>query len=84
MLKVLNGGIQTLVQDWAGRVGRLDEGIAPSGAMDHFSIRAANLIVGNPLNEAALEISGGSFSAEIKADSVIAVTGANLNPSLSV
>jgi len=83
MLKVLNGGIQTLVQDWAGRVGRLDEGIAPSGAMDHFAIRAANLIVGNPLNEAALEISGGLFSAEAKVDTVIAVTGANLNPSLN-
>jgi len=83
MLKVLNGGIQTLVQDWAGRVGRLDEGIAPSGAMDHFAIRAANLIVGNPLNEAALEISGGLFSAEVKVDTIIAVTGANLNPSLN-
>jgi len=83
MLKVLSSGIQTLVEDWIGRVGYLDKGIAPSGAMDHFAIRAANLIIGNPLNEAVLEITAGSFSAEFETGAVIAVTGADLNPKLN-
>lgn len=83
MLKVLSGGIQTLVEDWIGREGYLDKGVAPSGAMDHFAVRAGNLIVGNPLNEAALEIPAGSFSAEFETDTIIAITGADLKPTLN-
>jgi len=83
MLKVLSSGIQTLVEDWIGREGYLDKGIAPSGAMDHFAVRAGNLIVGNPLNEAVIEITAGLFAVEFETDAVIAVTGANLAPKLN-
>lgn len=82
MLTVLDAGVQTLVQDWTGRVGYLDQGIAPSGAMDHFAIRAANLIVANPLNEATLEILAGSVSLKFETATLIAITGANLKPRL--
>lgn len=80
MLKVLSGGIQALVEDWIGREGYLDKGIAPSGAMDHFAVRAGNLIVANSLNEAVIEITAGSFAAKFETDAVIAVTGADLGP----
>lgn len=83
MLKVVSGGIQTLVEDWKGREGYLGTGIGPAGAMDHFAIRAANLLVGNSLNEAGLEIAAGLFSAEFGTDAVIAVTGANFIPKLN-
>lgn len=83
MLRVMNGGIQTLVEDWIGRPGYLDQGIGISGAMDHFAIRVANLVLGNDLNEAALEIPFGSFAAEFETETAIAVTGANLNPKLN-
>ena len=83
MVRVLSSGIQTLVEDWMGRVGYLDQGIAPSGAMDHFALRAANLIVGNQLNEAAFEIPAGSFTVEFETDTVIALTGAQLRPTLN-
>jgi len=83
MLTVLNAGVQTVVQDWIGRVGYLDQGIAPSGAMDHFAIRAANLIVANPLNEATLEILAGSLSLQFETATIIAITGANLKPRLN-
>ena len=83
MLKILDSGPETLVQDWAGRPGHLDEGISPSGAMDHFAIRAANLIVDNPLNEAALETAGGFLTIEFGVDTVIAVTGADFGPKLN-
>jgi len=83
MLKILNSGIETLVQDWKGRVGHLDEGISPSGAMDHFAVRAANLILDNPINEAALEIAGGFLRIEFGVDAVIAITGADFGPQLN-
>lgn len=83
MLKVLLPGMQTLVEDWIGREGYLDKGIAPSGAMDHLAVRAANLIVANSLNEAVIEITAGSFSAKFETDAVIAVTGANLGPRIN-
>jgi len=83
MLKVLSAGVQTLVQDWMGREGYLDKGVAPSGAMDHFAVRTGNLIVGNSLNEAVLEITAGLFAAVFQTDTVIAITGANLAPQLN-
>jgi len=83
MLKIISSGIETLVQDWKGRVGHLDEGISPSGAMDHFAVRAANLIVNNPLNEAVLEIAGGFLKVEFGVDAVIAITGADFGPQLN-
>lgn len=55
MLEVLDGGLATSVQD-GGRKGLYELGIPPSGAMDDFSLRAANLLVGNPEEAAALEL----------------------------
>ena len=54
-LEVLRGGLLTTVQD-AGRPGYLAEGLAPAGAMDRFMLACANLIVGNPPDAAALEV----------------------------
>jgi len=82
-VKVLEGGIQAIIEDWRGREGYLDKGVAPSGAMDHFAIRAGNLIVGNDLNEAAIEITAGMFCAEFENDAIIAVTGADVSPNIN-
>jgi len=46
-IEVLKPGLSTTVQD-AGRTGYYDVGIPPSGALDQYSLRAANLLVGNP------------------------------------
>lgn len=54
-LEVLHGGLLTTVQD-AGRPGYLEAGLAPAGAMDPFMLACANLIVGNPPDAAALEV----------------------------
>ena len=53
-LEVLHGGLLTTVQD-GGRHGAYDIGMPPSGAMDDFSFRVANLLVGNDENAAVLE-----------------------------
>ncbi|MEM3536545.1 MAG: biotin-dependent carboxyltransferase family protein [Candidatus Bathyarchaeia archaeon] len=52
---VLKPGLFTTVQD-VGRYGYLRYGVPISGAMDTFSLVAANLLVGNIPNEACLEI----------------------------
>ena len=43
-LHVIDAGLQTTVQDYPGRPGKLAEGYFPAGAMDHFGLRAANLL----------------------------------------
>ena len=54
-LKVLAPGLMTTLQD-IGRRGYQHLGIPVSGALDATSLRAANLLVGNPPEMGALEI----------------------------
>jgi urea carboxylase len=74
--EVLAGGIQTTVQDYPGRRGMLAQGFFPAGPMDHFALRAANLLVGNPESAAALEITLGNFRLRLDADTTVAISGA--------
>ena len=83
MLKIINGGIETVVEDWPGRIGYLDNGMASSGAFDNVALGFANLLVGNPAGEAGLEIAGGYFEAEFEADTLISVTGTDMKPALN-
>ena len=52
-IKVLKPGLATTVQD-AGREGYYNVGIPLSGALDQYSFRAANLLVGNDESAAVL------------------------------
>ncbi len=74
MLKIISPSVLTTIQD-AGRRGWQAFGVPISGAMDAFAHRAANLLVGNPPQAAALEI--GYTSAEFLAldECLIAATG---------
>lgn len=83
MLSVLNGGIETVVEDWPGRIGYLDNGMSASGAFDNVALGLANLLVGNSPGEAGLEITGGYFEAEFGMDTVISVTGTDMKPTLN-
>jgi allophanate hydrolase len=79
-LKVLAPGLHTTVQD-LGRPGYQAIGVPVSGALDGFSLRLANALVGNPPGKPALEvlISGPTF--EVAADTVrvaLAGVGASL------
>lgn len=75
--EVVTPGPLTTVQD-NGRFGYGRYGVPPSGALDSFSLRIANLLVGNPENAACLEIT--LFGLRVKAltDITIAVAGADL------
>ena len=83
MLRVIRGGFQSLVEDWPGRMGYLGKGMAPSGAMDNVSLEFGNLLVGNEVGEAGIEIAVGQFQAEFEADTVIALTGTDMKATLN-
>lgn len=69
-------GLFTTVQD-AGRDGHYEIGMPPSGALDQFSYRAGNLLVGNPETAASLEATYIGPRLEFTDDRLVAVTGAD-------
>ena len=74
-LRVLSPGLMTTLQD-LGRPGFQRLGIPVSGALDPISLRAANMIVGNPVATAALEIAYQGPMLAVEADSVrVALVG---------
>jgi len=76
-IKVLHAGLATTVQD-AGRTGYYHLGIPLSGALDQYSFRAANLLLGNPEDAAVLEMTMLGPKLEFTQDALIALTGAHL------
>lgn len=81
-IKVLQPGLATSVQD-AGRPGYYHVGIPPSGAMDQYAYHAANLLVGNRNQEAALEITYMGPELAFEEDAVVAIAGAEMSPLLN-
>ena len=75
-IDVLEPGVQTSVQDWPGRRGYWDVGVPPSGPMDMHAHRAANALVGNTPDAAALEITLAGPTLRFNTATVVAVTGA--------
>ena len=78
-LEIKSPGIMTSVQD-LGRYGYGRFGVAPSGALDSFSLRIANLLVGNSQDQACLETMLLGPGIKVLTDTVMAVTGADLQP----
>lgn len=79
LAKVLNPGLFTTVQD-IGRFGYESLGTPTSGAMDEFSFKIANILVGNDVNEPVLEATFLGPSLEFLEDAFISVTGAEMTP----
>jgi biotin-dependent carboxylase-like uncharacterized protein len=79
---VLKPGLFTTVQD-LGRYGYLKYGIPISGAMDAFSLAAANVLVANNSNDACLETT--LFGPELQAltRKQIAITGGDASPKIN-
>ena len=79
ILEILSPGILTSIQD-LGRYGYGRYGVAPSGALDSYALRIANLLVGNRPDQAGLEVMllGPAIRALTAID--VAVTGGNLQP----
>jgi len=79
ILEILSPGILTSIQD-LGRYGYGRYGVAPSGALDSYALRIANLLVGNRPDQAGLEAMLLGPAIRALADIVVAVTGGNLQP----
>ena len=81
-LKIIQAGLLTTVQD-LGRFGYQKFGVPLSGALDSFSLRIGNILVGNEEGAAGFEITLMGPKIEFLNDLLIAITGANLNPHLN-
>lgn len=81
-LEIIKPGLLTTIQD-TGRYTHQKEGIIVSGAMDTYALRVANMLAGNSGYEAALEITLTGPSIRFTEDQLIALTGADLSPSLN-
>ena len=81
VIHVQTPGMFTTVQD-LGRYGYGPLGVSPSGAADPISLRIGNLLVGNPENTAALEMTllGGTFL--FPDGGLVALAGSDFGPAL--
>jgi biotin-dependent carboxylase-like uncharacterized protein len=82
VFNVTKPGFFTTVQD-LGRYGHLKYGVPVSGAMDTFSLAAANALVGNKPNDACLETT--IIGPELLAltETQVAITGAAVSPKIN-
>ncbi len=81
-ITVLKPGLETTVQELPGRIGYWEQGFPPSGPVDDWSFRLANLLVGNDRDTAALECQFLGPTLRFEIDGFIAVTGADMAPKL--
>ena len=75
------GPLTTVVD--GGRLGYMNVGFSSGGAMDLYSMRLANILVGNEMDGAALEMTFMGIEAEFSSDAVIAITGADMSPTVN-
>ena len=82
MFEVIKKGFETSVQDFPGRIGFWNQGFPPSGPMDSWSFRLANLLVGNQPGAAGLEAQFIGPTLKFHDDTVFAICGADMGPKL--
>ncbi|WP_400246724.1 biotin-dependent carboxyltransferase family protein [Niallia sp. JL1B1071] len=80
-ITVVRSGMLSSIQD-LGRYGYQKYGVIVSGAMDTYSLRIGNLIVGNQEGEAGLEITLLGPTLVFEKDTLIAITGGDLSPEI--
>lgn len=81
-LEVLDGGIQSTVQDADGMLGFWTVGVPPCGAMDSYSFRIGNEILGNDENAAGLELTMKGGSYKFRGEATFVLTGADMSATL--
>jgi urea carboxylase len=81
-IDVLNAGVQTMIQDYPGRIGYWNVGVPPSGPMDNLAFRLANRLVNNTNDSAGMEITLAGPTLRFNCDSIIAICGASIDVSL--
>ncbi len=81
-IEVLDGGVQSTVQDYRGMIGYWTVGVPPCGAMDNYSFRIGNKLLGNSEDAAGIELTlkGGSYRFRTSAS--FCITGADMEATL--
>jgi antagonist of KipI len=77
-IRVIKAGILDTIQD-EGRKGKAIIGINAGGVMDPVAFYLANALVGNPLNEAVLEMHFPAPELYFECDHIIALAGADFS-----
>ncbi len=75
MIEMLSSSALNSVQD-RGRRGFLSSGVSRSGAMDIVALDAANALIGNDRNAAAIEVAAFPFRVRFMTGTTVAITGA--------
>jgi antagonist of KipI len=73
-IRIVKSGMLCTVQD-PGRYGYQDLGVPVGGAMDDWSARMANLLVGNRMQDAVLEVTLHGLALLFETEHLVAVTG---------
>lgn len=81
-LTIVKQGLQDTLQD-AGRWGHQSEGVNPSGAMDQFAMKVANVLVGNDPVEAVIEMHFPASVFLFTQPALIALAGADFSASIN-
>lgn len=81
-IEVLDGGVQTTVQDYPGMIGYWFVGVPPCGPMDAYNFRIGNSILGNDESASGLELTlrGGSY--RFRTTVSFCITGADMKATL--
>ena len=79
-IRVLRPGLLSTLQDH-GRHGLQHFGLCPGGAMDPVALSLANALVGNPRDEAALELTVIGPQLAFEEDTLVALCGAEFDGS---
>ena len=82
VLDVISPGLETSIQELPGRIGYWEQGFPPSGPVDFWSFRLANLLAGNDRDAAALECQLLGPTLRFTDDRSIAITGADMGATL--
>ena len=81
-MRIIKAGVLDTVQDM-GRYGHQHLGVNPGGAMDRFAACIANILVGNAMDDAVIELHFPASAVLFEKESIIAITGADFVPSVN-
>ncbi len=82
-IEVLDGGTQTTVQGYPGRLGYWAVGVPPSGPMDSLSFRLGNRLLNNLESAAGLEMTMTGATLRFNVATTICLTGAEMRAKLA-
>lgn len=81
-IEVLDGGVQTTVQDAYGMLGYWTVGVPPCGAMDGYSFKIGNRLLENDFNAAGLELTMRGGAYRFRTTVSFCITGADMQATL--